>query len=213
MNSRKTRIYISLEALLLGIALIFTGCSMTNVDNTPGRQSSYTDSTTSDGSQGVGIGSQDIISMTDKMMRDMLSNPHLANASPPPKAIIDAKYFDNEGHQPINKKLIVDRLRVELVRKAQGRIIFLARNAADMTEHEQTLRKEGVVTGRTARPSSANYRLGGSIKALSTVNPSSGQRTRYHQITFEMIDLTSQKIIWAGMYEYKKAATEDVIYR
>ncbi|MBN2563888.1 MAG: penicillin-binding protein activator LpoB [Phycisphaerae bacterium] len=197
----------------VGMALLFTGCATPVVDNTPGRPSSYVDHTTPAGKQGVGIGSQDIVSMTDRMMRDMLANPRLANASPPPKVILDAAFFKNEGHQPINKNLIVDRLRIELLRASQGRMVFLARHAADMTEHEQSLRQEGVVTGQTARPTSANYRLAGSIKALSTVDPSSGQRTRYHQITFEMIDLTSQEIVWGGMYEYQKAATEDLIYR
>ena len=139
-----------------------------------------------------------------------IANKKLTGSS----VVIDSKYFTNDGPQPINKKLIVDRLRIELLRAAQGRITFYGRHAADMTEHEQTLRKNGVVQGDEKRPPSPDYRLTGSIKALSsTAGQASGLRTRYHQITFEMIDVDTQEIVWGGLYEYKKAATEDVIYR
>src|SRR5690242_14485318 len=48
---------------------------------------------------GVGIESQDIIGMTDRMVRDMLSNPQLAARSVAPRVIVDDQYFTNESSQ------------------------------------------------------------------------------------------------------------------
>ena len=61
---------------------------------------------------GVGIEGQDILSMTDKMMRDMLGNPSLANRAKPPQVIVDGEFFSNESSQRINRNLIADRLRI-----------------------------------------------------------------------------------------------------
>jgi hypothetical protein len=203
----------TLAVTLFAVASL-SGCAA-RLDNTPSARTSYVDPRTPTQRSGVGIESQDIVSMTDKMVRDMLQNQRLANPSRPPRIILDAEYFKNEGHQAINKGIIVDKLRIELLRAAQGRMVFIARHAAEMTEQEKGLRTAGTVTGSPGaiRPQTADFRLIGSIKALSTVDPSRGESTRFHQMTFEMVDLETQEIVWAGIYEYKKAATEDVIYR
>jgi hypothetical protein len=36
---------------------------------------------------------------------------------------------------------------------------------------------------------------------------------RYNQITFEMIDLERGTVAWSGIYEFARAAADDVIYR
>ncbi|HCO65966.1 MAG TPA: penicillin-binding protein activator LpoB, partial [Alcanivorax sp.] len=38
-------------------------------------------------------------------------------------------------------------------------------------------------------------------------------RSRYHQVTFEMIDLELGTIVWSGSYEMKKASQDNVLYR
>jgi len=102
----------------------------TRVDNTPSeRQSVYEDLKTPGAIQGVGIESQDIASMTDKMMRDMLATPSLTNRSIAPRVIIDAEYFVNESSSTINKKMITERLMVNLNRASSGRMVFLERAA------------------------------------------------------------------------------------
>ena len=46
---------------------------------------------------GVGIEGQDIVSMTDRMIRDMLASPTLAAASRPPQVIVDGEFFENKS--------------------------------------------------------------------------------------------------------------------
>lgn len=208
------------ESLALAVLLCMAchGCVYTTrVENAPGRPTVYNDPSTVGPVAGVGIESQDLISMTDKMMRDMLACATLAGRATPPRVIVDAQYFHNEGSSRINKKAITDRLRVSLNRAASGRMVFIGRHYADMVDKERKLKRHGVTddgTGKqTTAPAGGDYRLGGRITTLDSVQSKTGMASRYHQITFEMVDLESSAIVWSGMYEFKKSAQDDIIYR
>ena len=166
---------------------------------------------------GIGIESQDIVSMTDKMMRDMMANPTLAGRRPPPRVVVDSKYFRNESSSIINKNMITDLLRTGLTRAANGRMVFLGREYADMTENERALEQEGVVTGGTQGSTQKalgwDYRLGGRIASLDSVDVWTGLTSRYHQITFEMVERGTGVIVWNGTYQFKKTAQDDILYR
>lgn len=196
-------------------ALLLSACQ--TVQNEAGTPTTYTDPGTLGPVKGVGIESQDIISMTDQIMRDMLTEPRLANAAKTPNVIIDAEYFINESSSRINRNSITDRLRVGLQRAAQGRMIFVGRHYANMVQEERNLKRQGVVD-KAANPAAAaqkgaDYRLGGRITSLDARDAKTGMTQRYSQIIFEMTDLESGEIVWSGIYEFSKAATDDVIYR
>lgn len=202
-------------ALATGLLL---GCQATSpVVNAPGTPTVELDPGTRGPVAGVGIEGQDIISMTDRMMRDMLASPVLANAANPPQVIVDGEYFQNESSQRLNKNAITDRLRVGLNRAAQGRMIFVGRNYADMVAKERDLKRQGAVdvatTGLTRAQAGGDYRLGGRITSLDQRDPRSGMVQRYSQIIFEMVDLERGTIVWSGLYEFARAAQDDVIYR
>jgi hypothetical protein len=207
----------ALAGLLATIAVAAAGCAANRVDDHAGRATAYRDPASADPTGGIGIESQDIVSMTDQMMRDMLANPVLAGSEQPPRVVVDSQYFRNESSTRMNVNVITDRLRVGLTRAANGRMFFLARHHVDMVEKERTLKREGVLDdgtlGRTARVAGADYRLGGRIKSLDAVDTGRGITSRYHQITFEMIDLETSQIVWGGMYEFRKRAKDDIIYR
>lgn len=208
----KTTYLIALAALAAG------ACSSTpTIPNASGLQSIEIDPGTRGPIAGVGIESQDIIAMTDQMMRDMLSTPALAGRATPPRIILDAEYFRNESSQRINKNAITDRLRVNLNRSAGGRMSFLGREYAGMVEQERQLKRDGATdvgtTGMTRAQAGADFRLGGRIVSVDQAQPRTGMIQRYNQITFEMIDLESGMIVWSGQYEFARAAADDVIYR
>ena len=200
-------------ALLVAVAL---GCAANQVDNRAGKASVYQDPGRAAPGAGTGIESQDIVSMTDQMIRDMLANPVLAGRQRPPRVIVDAKYFRNESSTRINRNLITDRLRIGLTNAAAGRMVFLARHQVAMVENEREIKRKGVVDdgtlGRTAKVAGSDYRLGGRIASLDAVRSSTGRISRYHQVTFEMIDLETSEIVWSGIYEFRKAAQDDIIY-
>ena len=202
---------------LAGAALL-AGCATSNVDNSAGRKTVYQDvSTQSATVAGVGVESQDVVSMTDKMIRDILSNPQIAGRSTPARIIIDSAYFSNDSSSRLNKNAITDRLRVELNRAANGRLVFVARHYGDMVQNERDAKRSGQTDAGTIRSTKAtaggDFRLGGRITSMDAASTSTGNVSRYHQITFELIDLEYGTIAWSGLYEFKKEARDDVLYR
>lgn len=203
--------------IALFCALSLTGCQGSGVNNTAGKAVVDIDPATRGPVAGVGIEGQDVISMTDQMMRDMLTTPELGSASQPPQVIIDSQFFENESSQPINKNAITDRLRISLNRAAHGRMIFVGRHYAGMVSQERDLKRQGVTDvgtlGLTQAQAGADYRLGGRIASLDSRNSATGMIQRYNQITFEMVDLERGTIVWSGIYEFSRAGQDDVVYR
>ena len=169
--------------------------------------------------QGVGIEGQDIVSMSDQMMRDMLSAPRLVTVAngKAPRVIVDAQYFANDSSQPINRNIITDRLRVALNRSSQGRMTFIGRQYAGAVQVERDLKRSGMTdvgtVGMAKATLGSDYRLGGRINSLEQRSSKTGLTQRYTQITFEMFDVESGEIVWSGLYEFARAAADDVMYR
>lgn len=196
-------------------ALGLSSCQQ--VVNEPGSPTTYSDPGGPGLVRGVGIESQDVVSMTDQMMRDILTQPRLAAQKRPPNVIIDSGYFFNEGAARINKNAITDRLRVSLNRAAAGRMVFIGRQYAGMVERERDIKRHGIVdkgtTETTEAQKGADYRLGGRISSMDTRDAKAGAVTRYNQIIFEMVDLETGEIVWSGIYEFTKSMQDDVVYR
>ncbi|MBQ5938890.1 MULTISPECIES: penicillin-binding protein activator LpoB [unclassified Massilia] len=202
----------------LAAVLALSGCATSNLNNSAGSRVVYQDvSTTSTQVAGVGMEAQDIVSSTDKMVRDILSNPAIAGRTTPPRIIIDSEYFANDSSSRVNKNLITDRLRIELNRAAQGRLVFVARHYGDMVSKEREAKRSGETDRGTIRSTKAkagaDFRLGGRITSLDANSARTGTLSRYHQISFELIDLEYETIAWSGMFEFKKEAQDDVLYR
>lgn len=199
------------------LSLLLGGCVTAGIANESGAAPVAVDPSQRGPVSGVGIEGQDVIAMTDEMIRDMLSNQRLAGAPKAPRVIIDAELFENESTQPINKSLIVNRLRTGLNRAANGRISFLNLKYSSVVAQTRDLKRKGVTdmgtTGLTKAQMGADYRLGGTIASLDSRNAKTGMVQRYYQINFEMFDLESNEIVWSGLYEISRAAADDVIYR
>lgn len=204
---------------LLNTVFLVSGCQSPKVyDNSAGKATVYEDVASSSKSvQGVGVESQDIVAMTDEMMRDMLQNNILMNAAKAPRVIIDSQYMTNESTSRINKNMLTDRLRVYLNRASTGKLVFVGRHYSNMVEKERELKRSGTVDAGTIRATKAtagaDFRLGGRITSLDAVDVNTQVKSRYHQVTFEMIDLELGTIVWSGIYEFKKTAQDDIIYR
>jgi PBP1b-binding outer membrane lipoprotein LpoB len=200
-----------LSALGLVAALCACAPGTRSIDNPSGRPPVYVNPGETDQVSGVGFESQDLVAMTDEMMRDMLANEAIARAKVKPRVVIDDQYFRNESSERVNKSMITDRLRVNLNRAADGKIIFVGAQYLEMMQKERDL--EGKPRPGGADLAQVDYRLGGRINTLDAVDQKTGARSRFFQITFEMFDIQSGEIVWSGMYDYKKSAQDDVIYR
>lgn len=205
-------------AVLLALVSTLAGCQ-TNppLQNATGVSSMEVDSSRKGPVSGVGVEGQDIVAMTDQMMRDMLAEQIFASTGKRPRVIIDSAYFVNESSQAINRNIITQRLMVNLNRAARDRMRFVNRQNTAMVEQERALKRSGTTdvgtVGLTRAQMGADYRLSGKINSLDSRNTTTGMVQRYTQISFEMTDLESGEIVWTGIYEFSRAAADDVIYR
>lgn len=166
---------------------------------------------------GVGIEGHDVISMTDEMIRDLLSVPTFGASAVPPRIIMDGTEFVNRGSQRMDKDILANRMRVNLNRAAAGRMLFVGRHYQQSIDHERQLKDAGIVdggtTGRSATTAGADYKLGGTIQTISSRSPQTGMVQQYNLITFEMFDLDQGYVVWSNAYEVSRASADDVIYR
>lgn len=197
--------------LMLGLA----GLAARAADS--GMAVQYQDPTSSGQVSGIGLESQDIVTVSDTMVRDILADAGVMKMERAPRIIMDAEFFKNESAQRINKNLIVDRLRIALQRASKGRLMFVSRESAAMVAAERELKRDGVTdvgtTGLTKAQAGADYRLVGRISTLDGRSASTGTVERYTQLSFELIDLETGVSLWANQYEMKKAGRDDAIYR
>lgn len=209
---------LSAMAASLLLASTLAGCQTNpTVQNATGVSSMEVDPSRKGPVAGVGVEGQDIIAMTDAMMRDMLAEQIFQDTGKRPRVIIDSEYFVNESSQAINKNIITQRLMVNLNRAAKARMQFINRQNTAMIERERQLKRSGTTdigtTGLTKAQAGADFRLSGKINSLDSRNVKTGMIQRYTQISFEMTDLESGEIVWSGIYEFSRAAADDVVYR
>jgi len=194
------------------------GCVSAGGGGTGFVASQYVDPTTATaGVSGIGFESQDIRDMCDKMVRDLLAQPRFGRATPIPRVIIDDTRFKNESNQMINLALLLDRMRIELMRAADGRILFVSRQNVDLVEKEKQLKASGRVDEGAAESSraiaGADYQLVGKLVSQTTSSNRSGMRANYYQVSLEMLDLNNGLSVWGNLYDVKKAGADDKLYR
>jgi len=151
--------------------------------------------------------------VTDKMFRSMLNIPQIANAQGVPRIVLDPVV--NDTRFPINKDIFLDRIRVQLNSKAQGKMIFLARDRMAALERERQLKQNGQVTA-SSDPNQVEFRgadffLTGKLEG-STTRTSAGT-SDYILYDFQLIDARTSEIVWEDSAEIKKQGLEDAAYR
>lgn len=213
MMQRYTSTSLQLLACVLGLALVQPGLAAD--DN--GQAAQYQDPTSQGKVSGIGIESQDIATVSDTMVRDLLADAGVMKMERAPRIIMDAEYFKNESTQRFNKNLIVDRLRIALQRASKGRLLFVSRESAAMVAAEREMKRDGVTdvgtTGLTKAQAGGDFRLVGRISTLDSRSASTGTVERYTQLSFELIDLETGISLWSNQYEMKKAGRDDAVYR
>lgn len=206
--------------MVLGLSLVGAAAGPAQAQKKLKPQASgtvYRDVTSPSAVGGIGAESQDIVSMADAMVRDLLQQPQIMNAATPPRIIVDSKYFRNESSEIIDKSLITDKIRTSLLRAAQGRMRFIGREYAEAVELERDLKDAGRVdvgtTGRTKAQAGADYRLVGRIGTRDAIDTRTGVTSRYSVYTFELLDMEYGELIWSNNFEFKKENRDDVVYR
>ena len=199
---------------ILGAAVLLSACAPTRVDNAAGQPSVYQDVGSAGRVQGVG---QDVVAMTDQMMRSLLANPMVSNRTTPPRVLIDMDGFKNESTSVINLNMLAKRLQIELTRAANGRMVFVNRQNLAAIQKEREIKREGLVDGGTIRKTQAtagvDYQMFATITSQDAIDRQSQMRQRYHYISFEMVDMELGTLVWGDGFEMSKATQDNVLYR
>ena len=209
MNLMKCR--SSLAALAM--AGLVAGCASSGVRNPSGVPVTQMRADEQGFVTGTGIESQDLVVVTDKMARSILGVPQIANAEGTPRVVLDPVI--NNTRFAINKDIFLDRIRVQLNSKAQGKVIFLARERMAALERERQLKQSGLVTS-SADPNvvefkGADFFLTGKLDGLTT--KTAAGTSDYVLYSFQLIDARTSDIIWEDSAEIKKQGLEDAAYR
>ena len=198
---------LGLSAALLG------GCATAGVKNPSGTGVTEMRGDEKGFVQGTGVESQDLVRVSDKIARGILSAPAIANAATPPVVVLDPVL--NETRFPINKNIFLDRIQSQLISKAAGKVTFMARERMATLERERELKRSGQLTAtsdpRVQEFKGADYFLTGKLSGLST--STGGGISDYILYTFQLIDARTGAIVWGGDDEIKKQAVADAVYR
>lgn len=197
----------------LVLAGLFAGCASSGVKNPSGVPVTEMRADERGFVAGTGVESQDLVAVTDKMARSILNTPQIANAQGRPRIVLDPVV--NETRFAINKDIFLSRIRAQLNSKAQGKVIFLARDRMAALEKERQMKQAGQVTS-SSDPNVVEFKGGdflltGKLEGLTT--RTSAGTSDYVLYTFQLVDFRTSEIIWEDSAEIKKQGLEDAAYR
>ena len=204
-----------LIALLLttGGAAVLSGCASSGVKNPSGVPVTEMKADERGFVAGTGVESQDLAAVTDKMARGLIGLPQIANAAAPPRIVLDPVV--NDTRFAINKDIFLTRMRALLNSRAQGKMIFLARDRMEALQKERDLKRQGQVTSSTdpnvQEFKGADFFLTGKLSGMST--RTKGGTSDYVLYSFQLIDPRTSEIVWEDFAEIKKQGLEDAAYR
>lgn len=191
----------------------FTGCSTSGVRNPSGVPVTEMRPDERGFVAGTGVESQDLVAVTDKMARSVLSVPEIANAQGMPRIVLEPVI--NETRFPINKDIFLTRIRTELNKNARNKVRFLAREQMKALEHERDLKQAGAVTSNSdpniVEFKGADFFLTGKLSGMTT--RTSAGTSDYVLYSFQLIDARTSDIVWEDSAEIKKQGLEDAAYR
>jgi PBP1b-binding outer membrane lipoprotein LpoB len=197
----------------LAVAGLVAGCASSGVKNPSGIPVTQMRPDEQGFVAGTGIESQDLVAVTDKMARSILAIPQIANAQGQPRIVLDPVI--NDTRFPINKDIFLTRIRVQLNGKAQGKVIFLARDRMAALEHERQLKQSGQVTSSSdpnvVEFKGADFFLTGKLEGMTT--QTSAGTSDYVLYSFQLIDARTSDIVWEDSAEIKKQGLVDAAYR
>ena len=200
--------------LTLGaLAASLAGCASSGVKNPSGTPVTEMKADERGFVTGTGVESQDLVAVTDKMSRGILGLDRISHAATAPNIVLEPVV--NETRFPINKDIFLTRIRASLNSKAQGKVVFLAREQMAALQKERDLKRAGQVTSTTDPTvqefKGADYFLTGKLQGMTT--KAKAGISDYVLYTFQLIDARSSAIVWEDLAEIKKQGLEDAAYR
>jgi len=161
----------------------------------------------------LGPESQDVIRLSDLMVRSLLESSTIKNAAQAPT--IALLPMENNTRFAFNKEVFTTKLKGELNKTADGRLRFVARDLMEDIQAERDAKRAGEVDYnpdlRTRAVAGADYFLAGRVDGLSSASKM-GQ-SEYAVYSFKLVDAETGIELWEDLFDVKKEGRDDVIYR
>ncbi len=196
------RLKFYVVCMLCGMFFLHLAC--TNVRNEAGTPGHYTDPREPH-VQTLGVDSQDIISAAESAVPDMLASAAVMNFVAKPRIAVDGEEFRNLSMDPVARQAFTGRLRAELQRASNGRLVIV---------NPERGRLAGAQGGNADGAFGYDLCLAGEI--TSTIQPpdAHGRTSSSYQIIFELYVPDTSEIVWSSKpYDIKKGATLPTMYR
>src|ERR1044071_7987473 len=127
--------------LIPGLGLILAGCASSGVKNPSGIGVTEMRADERGFVAGTGVESTDLVTVSDKIARTILSTPEIANAKGTPRIVIEP--VENATRFPIDKNIFLERIRGLLNERAAGKVRFLDRTLLATLEQERAAKQAG----------------------------------------------------------------------
>lgn len=186
MNLRiRPRPAVITPALLVMAAFTLAGCAVLGHQGYDGRPPAekYMDARQPSNLSVVGIESSDLQTACNVMIGRLLASPVMANATRTPRFVVDESHFTWDGRGSFDVAALTDLVRNELVNAADGQAILYSRDATAPAN---------------------GYVLGGRITEVR--NKVRNKTENYIQILFEVVDLSTDQVVFSDLHAFKKAA-------
>ncbi len=206
------KLFLKIAVLTFGVSVL-TGCASSGVKNPSGVGVTEMRPDERGFVAGTGIESQDIVTVADKMARELLARPEISQAQSIPRIVLLP--VKNDTRFQFNKDIFLDEIKSHLNEKAEGKIRFLARDRMTELENERSLKQSGQVTSNSdpnlRQFKGADFFLTGKLTGQTT--RTSAGTSDYVLYLFELIDPNSSDVLWSGSHRIKKQGLEDAAYR
>ncbi|HPD32498.1 MAG TPA: hypothetical protein PLL20_21095 [Phycisphaerae bacterium] len=164
----------------------------------------------SDIEYGTGLTSQDFRSIAQRMARSLVSLPQIQQSKNPPRVAFAS--VENNSSDYIDGDTFLRKMRTELVKHAEGRLVFLDRDVIQQIEKENRDKAAGKRTSSgEGTPYGADFFLTGTIDSIDRVTGSG--RTGYTRYSFRLTNAADSAIVWEDDYEIKKHSVAGAMYR
>ena len=203
---RKLCTNINFLAIVL-VMLLLARCYM----NSPASYSERLHPDTDDGLGGTGVDPTDVRTIAQRMARDIIALPQVANAGLKPRILILPVL--NRTRFRIETDVFTLTIRDLLIQNASDKVVFFDRKASSLPSNilkgeSEDVKKSGFTKEQIA---GIDFYLKGEIYSISKASEQ-GVSDWIHY-SFILVDSKNSDIIWSGSYETKKVGKAGVLYQ
>ena len=195
----------------LGISLSAAGCAPVSAKRSPmlSPQEQVASSQTTPASENLVAppAPVEVTRATDSIADEILRRLPKQEGKRAPVIMVDDERFAVQGIEPAEKEQVIDRLRRELNRAANGRLTFVGRPYMDILQQEQELARQTGKPGQTGGLEPADYRLTGSISTDISPSTQGGEPSVFYQVSFKMMKAAGDEGVWEGSYPIQRFAS------